>query len=118
MLRELQETNAALQDVRDLLRQQVPAGGGGLGVQGRRQRLGRGEVGLGGRGGWGSGKGPEKLVLMEVKRGRVYGKEEGEEAGRGGPKDEAFYGRGYGSLRGEGNPREGGEGAGRVRIWG
>lgn len=51
--------------------------GWGAGAQGRRQKLGRGEVGLGGRGGWGSGRGLEKLVLMEVKRGRSYGKEGG-----------------------------------------
>lgn len=43
MLRELQETNAALQDVRDLLRQQVPAGVGGLGVRGEDRDLEEGK---------------------------------------------------------------------------
>lgn len=47
MLRELQETNAALRDVRELLRQQVRAGVKGTGVRRMGERPGSG--GLGGR---------------------------------------------------------------------
>lgn len=59
MLRELQETNAALQDVRELLRQQVRARVGRQGVRGRGERPGRGggrRMG-GGPGGEGEGSG-------------------------------------------------------------
>lgn len=43
MLHELQETNAALREVRELLRQQVRARVGRTAVRGRRERSGRGE---------------------------------------------------------------------------
>lgn len=47
MLRELQETNAALRDVRELLRQQVRAGLEGTGVRGEGgERPGRGGSGV------------------------------------------------------------------------
>lgn len=84
MLRELQETNAALQDVRELLRQQVRAGvGAGEGGE----RLGREEGGLGvlevGECGE-VGGGLEKGVLAEMERVQGYGKGRGK---RGGPRD-------------------------------
>lgn len=56
MLRELQETNAALQDVRELLRQQVRTGKGGTGSAAWKRRRGRG-MGEGAAGG--DGEGPE-----------------------------------------------------------
>lgn len=93
--------------------------------------------------GWGVGGAGEKTETWKrgsgsLRQGRLgesegtgeVGPDGGEEGpglwkgrGRGGgaggcPRDAAFYERGYGSLRGEGNPREGGEGAGRVGIWG
>lgn len=65
MLHQLQETNAALRDVRELLRQQVQTRVGDTGVQGRVERPGTGRVWeVEERGGGGRKKG----ISLEVER--------------------------------------------------
>lgn len=92
MLRELQETNAALQDVRELLRQQVRTRVGRQGVGRRGKRPGRG-LGL-----------EEWEKQVPVERERVLGtKIRGgscRREGEGSPKGRRFRGRRQGSMRG------------------